>query len=134
MCVCVCVCVCVKHAIKFYSVLNRNPDLPFPLKKRIAEACVLSSILYGTEVWFTNNFGKAETLYTKIVKALLGVRNSTCNDVCLTEAGMPSLKAMIKHKMKKYLQEKIPKLEKDDPLFKAMELNRISNTNSLMIT
>ena len=69
----------MKQVLKFYSFLNRKPDLPFPIKKRIAESCVFSSILYGTETWFVENFGKAETLYTKIVKALLDVRNTTCN-------------------------------------------------------
>ena len=60
----------LKHTIKFYTFLNRNPDVPFSMKKQVAYACVLSSILYGCETWFTNNFGKAETMYTKIVKAL----------------------------------------------------------------
>ena len=35
----------MKHAIKFYTFLNRNPDVPFPIKKQIAEACVFSSIV-----------------------------------------------------------------------------------------
>ena len=37
------------HAIIFYTFLNRNPDVPFPIKKQIAEACVFNSILYSTE-------------------------------------------------------------------------------------
>ena len=123
----------MKQVIKFYSFLNRNPDLPFPIKKQIAESCVFSSFLYGSETWFTENFGKAETLYMKIIKALLDVRNTTCNDTCLFEAAMSSLKAVIKQKMKKYLQVKIPTLENEDPLYKAIELNRSSNTKSLRV-
>ena len=98
----------MKHAITFYTFLNRNPDWPFPIKKQIAEACVFSSILYSTETWFTDYFGKAESLYTKIIKALLDVRHTTCNDVCLMESAMPSLKEVINNKMKKYLQTKLP--------------------------
>ena len=96
----------------------------------MAYACVLSSILYGCETWFTNSFGKAETMYTKIVKALLDVRNTTCNELCLVEADMPSFEALVAKRMKKYLQKKIPNLDEDDPLAKAIELSRTANTSS----
>ena len=120
----------LKHSIKYYSFLDRNPDVPFYMKKRVAEACVLSSILYGAETWFTDNFGKVETLYTKVVKALLDVRNTTCNDVCLIEADMPSFQSLVKHRMKTYLQKKIPKIDCEYPLWKAIELSRSANTSS----
>ena len=120
----------LKHSIKYYSFLDRNPDVPFSMKKRVAQACVLSSLLYGAETWFTNNYGKTETMYSKIVKALLDVRNTTCNDVCLVEADMPSLPSLVKHRMKTYLQKKIPKLDCDYPLWKAIELCRSVNTLS----
>ena len=100
------------------------------MKKQVAYACVLSSILYGCETWFTNSFGKAETMYTKIVKALLDVRNTTCNDICLVEADMPSFEALVTKRMKKYLQKKIPNLDDEDPLTKAIELCRTANTAS----
>ena len=120
----------LKHTIKFYTFLNRNPDVPFPMKKQIAYACVLSSILYGCETWFTNSFGKAKTMYTKIVKALLDVRNTTCNDLCLVEADMPSFQALVTRRMKQYLQKKIPNLDEEDPLAKAIELCRTADTAS----
>ena len=120
----------LKHTVKYYTFLNRNPDVPFSMKKRVAEACVFSSILYGAEAWFTDNYGKIETMYTKIVKALLDVRNTCCNDTCLIEADMPSLQAQVRKKMQKYLQEKVPKLRCDDPLWKALELARSANTKS----
>ena len=120
----------LKHTIKYYTFLNRNPDVPFSMKKRVAEACVLSSILYGAETWFTDNFGKVDAMYTKIVKALLDVRNTSCNDTCLVEADMPSLSALVRKKMQRYLQGKIPKLQCDDPLWKAIELCRSADTKS----
>ena len=120
----------MKHTIKYYTFLNRNPDVPFSMKKRVAEACVFSSILYGAETWFTQNYGKAETMYTKIVKALLDVRHTTCNDVCLVEADMPSFEALVKKKMQTFIQEKVPKLDCEDPLWKAIELNRSADTKS----
>ena len=56
--------------------------------KQVAEACVLSSILYGCETWFTLSFGKIETMYMKRAKGILSVCRSGCNDVCLLEACM----------------------------------------------
>ena len=85
----------MKHVMKFYSFLNRNREVPFPFKKKIAEACVLSTILYGSETWLTENFSKLENIYHKIIKALLGVHATTCNDTCLFEAGMPSFKVIL---------------------------------------
>ena len=122
----------MKKAIKFYTFLNRNPDVPFPIKKQIAEACVFSSIIYSTETWFTDYFGKAESLYNKIIKVLLDFRHTTCNDVCLMESAMPSLQTVIKNKMKKYLQTKLLTLTLDcqHPLWKAIHLNRQINTKS----
>lgn len=120
----------MKHAIKFFTFLNRNPDVPFPIKKRVAEACVFSSLLYGSETWFTENLGKVEPLYTKVIKSLLGVRNTTCNDICLLEASMPSLKAVINKKMQQYIQAKVPRLDCEDPLWKAIELCRTVNTKT----
>ena len=92
----------MKHAIKFYTFLNRNPDAPFTVKKCVAQACVLTSIVYGSETWFTDNYGKAETTYNKIVKSLLDVRQTTCTELCFVEAGMSSFKALVHEKMRKY--------------------------------
>ena len=120
----------IKHVMKFYSFLNRNPELPFPFKKKIAEACVLSTILYASETWLTENFNKLENIYHKIIKALLGVRGTTCNDTCLFEAGMPSFKALIEKQRKTFLCTKIPQISEGDPLKIAINLHRGKNTRS----
>lgn len=40
------------HVIKFVSFLNKNNDIPFRIeKKRVFEACLMSTILYGSESW-----------------------------------------------------------------------------------
>ena len=57
--------------IKFYTFINRNPELPYSTKKRIAESCVLSSLLYGCETWMCNNYGKVDSAYFSIIKCLL---------------------------------------------------------------
>ena len=60
--------------IKYYSFLNRNSDLPFKIKKRVAEACLISSLLYGTETLLCETYGNLERAYMRIVKSLLFVR------------------------------------------------------------
>ena len=68
-----------------------------------------------------------------VVKGLLGVRKSTCNEICLLEADFPSLKSSILNKRHRYLDKKIPNLSSDDPLYMAIELVRQANTTSYRI-
>ena len=50
--------------------------MPLQLKHRVAEACGTSAIIYGAESWMTNDFRTLETLYAKVVRGLLGMRQS----------------------------------------------------------
>ena len=59
-----------KYVLKFASFLNRNPGLPFVLKRRVAEACVLSTLLYGCESWLYNSYCKLNSLYMNMIKLL----------------------------------------------------------------
>ena len=119
-----------KHMFKYLVFLNKNPDLPFKLKKQVAEACVLSSLLYGCETWFTPSFGKIETMYMKIVKGMLSVRPSTCNDLCLLEAGMLPIRELIVARRAKYIKKKFANLNVETPLNMAYDLAKSANTNS----
>ena len=120
----------MKHYIKFCIFLNKNPDFPFSIKKKVEEACLFASILYGCETWLCNTFGEMETIYMKVVKSLLDVRTNTCNDLSLLESGMPSIKAVIKDKRSKYFRKKIPTLLEFDPLNIAINLAKSVNTAS----
>ena len=123
----------MKHFIKYCTFVKKNEGFPFCIKKQVAYACLLASVLYGCETWLTNDFGKLESLYMKIVKALLGVRSTTCNDLCLIEADMPPLKALIKKKRACYFQSKLENLQDDDPLKFAWDLAKSVNTHSTRI-
>ena len=112
----------MKHVLKFASFLNRNPDLPFSMKKRVADACVLSSLLYGSETWLCNSYGKLKSLYMNIIKLLLKVRKTTCNDLCLIESGMPDIETIITERRSSYLR-KLHNTIVDDSLLKfALQL------------
>ena len=120
----------MKHFIKYCIFLDKNPDFPFSVKKRVAEACLLSTVLYGCETWLTNGYGQLNSLYMKVVKSLLKVRTTTCNDLCLIESDMPSLKTLIEKKRTAYLKKKIGMLNDGDPLQIALDLARSGRTYS----
>ena len=56
-----------KNVLKFFTFINQNPDLPFMMKKRVTEACVFSSILYGRETWLCDDFGRMNSIYMSVV-------------------------------------------------------------------
>ena len=51
-----------------------------------------------------------------IIQTLLAVRQTTCNDLCLVECDMPSLKALVRQRQHKYFTEKLRILKDDSPL------------------
>ena len=90
------------HFYKFISFIGKNNDLPFVIKKRVFDACLLSALLYGCESWLNGDLKPMCKLYNWALKQMLGVRNSTCNDVCYIESGYVSLKAMVKSRQRKF--------------------------------
>ena len=87
-----------KEINKFISFLIRNKDFPFWVKVRVFEACIVSSILYGCESWLIPDLSSMNNIYMRAVKALLGVRHSTPNDLCLIELGFPTLIEIVRKK------------------------------------
>ena len=86
----------MKHFLKYVNVLQRNNDFLFIIKKRVAKVCVFITILSACETWCCSDYGKLDSIYMGIVKALLAVRKTTCNYLCLVECDMPTLKAAIR--------------------------------------
>ena len=122
-----------KHVFKYLVFLNKNKDLPFKLKKQVAESCIISSILYGCETWFTPSYGKIETMYMKIIKGMLSVRPSVCNDLCLLEASMLPIRQLIAARRNRYINKKFNNLNVDTPLGMAYNLAKLADTKSSRI-
>lgn len=120
----------IPHALKFVSFLKKNNDIPFFVKRRVLDAALISALLYGCESWLTADLKPITSLYNWCLKELLGVRRSTCNDVCYIEAGYPSLHQIVKNKQhtffRKMWQEKSDMV--DDPLIFAINLAIDSNS------
>ena len=90
------------HALKFIAFVRKNNDIPFMVKKRVFDAALTSSLLYGCESWFTADLKPIMKLYNWCLKEMLGVRKTTCNDICYVEAGYPSLQHLVKYKQHKF--------------------------------
>ena len=86
----------MKDLNKFKIFCVKNDTMPFVYKKKILEAVITTSLLYGCESWLTDKVKVVETLYIGAVKSLLGVRETTRSDTVLIEAGMPSAKELIR--------------------------------------
>ena len=116
--------------LKFVSFLKKNTDVPFYVRKRIFDAALMSSVLYGCESWFNGDLRPIEKLYNWGMKQLLGVRVTACTEMCYVELGYPTVKALIQAKQRKFFQllwgERHGSL--DDPWAHAVRLTLASNT------
>ena len=92
----------IAHFYKFILFLGKNSDLPFIIKKRVFDACLLSALLYGCESWLDGDLRPMCKLYNWALKQMLGVRYSTCNDICYVESGYVPLKAIVKNRQRKF--------------------------------
>ena len=118
------------HILKFVSFLDKNKDVSFYVKRKIFEAALMSSILYGCESWFNGDLRPIEKLYNWGIKQLLGVRMTTCTDVCYVELGYPPLRSIIMSKQRKLFQRLWEERRgmSDDPWVHAVRLTMTHNT------
>ena len=112
------------HFHKFIGFLDKNFELPFIMKKRIFDACLMSGLLYGCESWLNGDIKPVCKLYNWALKQMLGVRHSTCNDMCYVESGYSSLKAIIQSKQRKFFVNMYNErcVLNDDPLGFVLKL------------
>ena len=118
------------QAMKFISFVDKNNDAPFYVKKRVFDACVMSSLLYGCETWMNADLRPIRRLYNMCIRALLQVRNTTSTDICLIELGLPELSALVAQRQKVFFQRMSASREHidDDPLIFAIHLCIASRT------
>jgi hypothetical protein len=108
------------HAIKYEAFVKKNCDAPFPVKLRVFESALVSAVLYGSEAWLSHSASTiASPLYASCVRSLLGVRKTTATNLCIIEAGLPSLPSRLKSMQKKFLNKA---RQPDDPLMFALDL------------
>ena len=117
------------HVIKFEAYVRRNTDMPFPAKKKVFDAALVSAILYSSETWLSPAAcNAASPMYAACVRALLGVRKTTATDLCLIEIGIPSLTQYVRTAQKKTIAKLIERRRDlvDDPFIFALGVARES--------
>ncbi|XP_071548805.1 uncharacterized protein [Panulirus ornatus] len=60
------------HVLKFIAFVNKNNDIPFYVKRKVFEAALTSSLLYGCESWLNGGIKPVNRLYMWCIKQLLG--------------------------------------------------------------
>jgi hypothetical protein len=112
------------HVIKFEAFIEKNRNAPFKVKEKVWSAALVSSILYGIELWLGLAAIKtANAMYMRSLRTLPGVRKTTTGDLCFIEAGLPSQKKTLE----KFMDEKSDLT--DDPLMFILEKCRTANTH-----
>ncbi len=51
------------HILKFISFVKKNNDVPFYVKRRAFDAALMSSVLYGSELWLGGDLKPMNKLY-----------------------------------------------------------------------
>lgn len=72
------------------------------MKRRVFDAALVSSLLYGCESWVGADVTLVVKLYNWALKQMLGVRKTTPNAVCHAESGYPSLPDLVRYKQHKF--------------------------------
>ena len=80
---------------KFFNFIRANKLAPIPVKLKVLEACVASSLLHNCEAFGSKVPKQLETIYFSLIKCCLGVRSNTPNKLVLIESGMPTLETLI---------------------------------------
>ena len=118
-----------KHFHKLVMFLKTNCDIPFSVKRKIVDAAYNAAILYSCESWLGASCIVMNIMYMGGIKALLGVRTTTANDLCLAELGQASLKTFVKQRQYNFLRKLLAERQNmnDDPFMFVLSLTRRDN-------
>ena len=118
---------------KFKIFCKKNETMPFIFKKKVFDACISSSLLYGCETWLSDSLKEVEKLYIGAIKSLLGVRETSRNDTIFIESGIPPLKEMIQKRSAVFYKKQFLGMDvnvnDEKPLIKVYDLCKQKRTN-----
>ena len=77
----------------------------FHANKTVWDSEINSTILYGCETWLGASMLSVKRLYMSSLKQLLGVRNTTSNELALAESGLSDLESMVHEKLDLIVQK-----------------------------
>ena len=106
---------------KFKIFCKMNATMPYQYKKKVLQAVITSSLLYGCESWLTDSYKDAERKYIAALRALLGVREATPANIIYLETGMPKLNELVRMITGKFIKKNIRGDKDDTPLAKSFK-------------
>ena len=110
------------NVVKYFAFLRNNANAPIDVKTKVLDACIMMSLLYNAETWADAKFQKLESVYRRMLKAILGVGMTTCNEFLYIELGVLSIKTRVAVKQWKFWK-KVMEMD-DGPLLYVIELGR----------
>ena len=113
---------------KFAIFCAVNTEMPYRYKLMVMEAAASASLFYGSESWLVTNPNSVIRAYNQLVKCLLGVRANTSVNMCLTEAGIPTAKHVIRNKRRTFLLNKLRNRNAEEPFQIVHDMCRNANT------
>ena len=116
---------------KFYAWLNINRSTPFMLKMKVLYSCMFPSILYSCETWGdTTSYAKDLLLVEKkALKACLGIKSSTPDDIIYIELNRADIICHIHTRQYKFYRKFIC-LNEDDSSAKKI-LNKLKAIDNI---
>ena len=103
-----------------------NTDMPIIAKLKVLNAAFFSSMLYSCESWINVKFNPVNTMYMSAIQSVLNVRQSTANNLCLMELGIPPIDYAVKQRQQNFFK-KISKEHRnvaEDPLTFVLDLTK----------
>ena len=110
---------------KFKIFCKKNETMPYIYKKKVLDAVIISSLLYGCESWLTEDLKEVNELYISAIKSALGVRDTTRNDTVLIESGMPTMNDLVRKRSNVFFKKQLLNHENvfdEKPLIKIYRL------------
>ena len=106
---------------KYHDWLDVNTDTPIVKKVEVLYMCMFAAITYGCEAWFCINDVSEELLKIErtLLKRILGVRNTTPNDLVYIEFGIPDIISKIKKRQANFFN-KMQNLEYSEALVRSI--------------
>ena len=81
--------------IKYNNFIRKNVMAPLPIKLKVLDVCVSSSLMYGCESWGISKIPSAEVTYRLGLKRALSLRDTTNTEIVYIEAGRYPLSTRI---------------------------------------
>ena len=77
-----------------------NPKLTMKMKMAVYNACILSTLLYGSETWttYTHQEKRLNTFYLRSLRCILGIswQDKVTNTDVLSHAGLPTMYTLLR--------------------------------------